>query len=234
VFRLPINLPALPEFTLIGLGSTVNPAEQLPIGLSINSTFPLAVTGQLVLTFSPDSGSGDSTIQFSSGGRTVDFGIAAESTSISLPDVALQTGTVAGTIRISVRLQTGGADITPNPAPVFTARVDRVAPRIRTARMSRSGSTLTVEITGFSTPREVTQATFRFRASAGNSLRASEITVPVEDLFSRYFQDSASAQFGSQFVFTQPFTVDGDVNAVIAESVTLTNRVGSATLDVAQ
>jgi hypothetical protein len=195
----------------------------------------VALTGQLILTFSPDSGLGDSTIQFSSGGRTVDFEIPAGSTDISLPNVELQTGTAAGTIRISVRLLSNGVvDITPTPAPNFTARIERAAPQIRTARMTRNGSTLTVEISGFSTAREITQAVFRFRAAPGNSLRASEVTVAVEDLFSRYFQDSASARFGSQFIFRQPFTIEGDANAVTAESVTLTNRVGSTTFNVAQ
>jgi hypothetical protein len=210
----------------------VNPAEQLPLRLSMNSPIPVPVTGQLVLTFLPDTGLGDSTVQFSTGGRTVDFQIPADSTTIALPDVALQTGTVAGTIRISLRLQSGNTDITPTPAPAFTARVERAAPHIRTASMARSGSTVTIEIRGFSTPREVTQAVFRFRANAANSLRANEITVSVEDLFNSYFQNVASAQFGSQFVFTQPFTVDGNPAAVVAESVTLTNRSGSTTFNV--
>jgi hypothetical protein len=232
LFRLPIHLPALPEFTLTGLSGTVNPAEQLPLRLSMNSPIPVPVTGQLVLTFLPDTGLGDSTVQFSTGGRTVDFQIPADSTTIALADIALQTGTVAGTIRVSLRLQSGSTDITPTPAPAFAARVERAAPLIRTASMARSGSTVTIEIRGFSTPREVTQAVFRFRANAGNSLRANEITVSVEDLFNSYFQNAASAQFGSQFVFTQPFTVDGDPAAVVAESVTLTNRSGSTTFNV--
>jgi hypothetical protein len=232
LFRITINLPALPELTLTGLPSTVNPAEQLPISLSIGSGFPVALTGQLVLSFAPDSGGGDATIQFSNGLRALDFNIPVNSTQISLPDAALQTGTVAGTIRITVRLLSSGADVTPNPPPTFTARIERSAPQIRSAKFVRSGSTVSIEIIGFSTPREITQALFRFRAGPGATLRTTEVTIPVEELFGRYFQDAASTRFGSQFIFRQPFNVEGDANAVIPDSVTLTNRVGSTTASV--
>jgi hypothetical protein len=124
--------------------------------------------------------------------------------------------------------------MTPNPAPNFATRIERAAPEIRSARIVRGASSISVQVTGFSTSREVTQAVFRFKASTGNELRTSEFTVAVEDLFSRHFQDASSAQYGSQFVFTQPFTVQGDVNGVVPDSVTLTNRTGSTTATVTQ
>jgi hypothetical protein len=234
LFRLNINLPVLPEIMVTGLPATANAADQLPLRVSIRSAFPVALTGQLILTFSPDSGPGDSTIQFSSGGRIVDFQVPAGSSDVSMPAVALQTGTAAGAIRVSVRVLASGIDITPNPSPIFITRIERTAPQIRTARSSRSGTSITIEIAGFSTAREVTQAVFRFRAGPGNSIRTSEITVSVEEIFNSYFQNQASASFGSQFFFRQPFTVDGDVNAVTPESVTLINRVGSTTFNVTQ
>jgi len=39
----------------------------------------------------------------------------------------------------------------------------------------------------------------------------------------------ASARFGSQFTLTQAFSIQGDANAVLLQSVTLTNRVGNTT-----
>jgi hypothetical protein len=74
----------------------------------------------------------------------------------------------------------------------------------------------------------VTQAVFAFSAASGQTLQstASSITVDVTSLFSGFFGSSSQ---GSQFVFTQPFTVQGDPTAVIPVSVTLSNRVGTTT-----
>ena len=56
----------------------------------------------------------------------------------------------------------------------------------------------------------------------------------MTSLFGTWFQSSNSSQFGSQFVFTEPFNIAGDPNAVIAGTVTLTNRLGSAVFTVNQ
>jgi hypothetical protein len=80
----------------------------------------------------------------------------------------------------------------------------------------------------------VTQAVFRFSAANGSTLRTSEVAVPVEDLFARWFGDTGAVEFGSQFTFTQTFTVDRDATAVTPMSVTLTNRVGSTTAQIVQ
>ena len=88
---------------------------------------------------------------------------------------------------------------------------------------------MTVEVIGFSTAREVTEAVFRFTAAAGNTLQNNEVRLPVESMFNTWFQDPSSSRFGSQFSFTQQFTVQGDPNAINLESVTLTNRLGSTT-----
>jgi hypothetical protein len=90
-----------------------------------------------------------------------------------------------------------------------------------------------VVVTGYSTAREVTQAVFTFSAATGQTLQtsASSITVDVSTLFGTWFVDPANSQFGSQFVFTQPFTIQGDPTQVIPVSVTLTNRTGSVTMN---
>ena len=74
-------------------------------------------------------------------------------------------------------------------------------------------------------------AVFTFGAATGQTLAtgASSITVQLSSLFSTYFQNSQYAAFGSQFVFSQPFTIQGDINSVTPQNVTLTNRVGSTT-----
>jgi Putative Ig domain len=234
-FTLNVILPATPSFTLSGLPRTVPPARQFALDLTVATPYPAPITGQAILTFSPDSGTTDRTVVFASGGTTVNFSVAAGSTTV-LPDapLAIQTGTVSGTIAISLRLQTGGVDITPNPAPAITAQLNRAAPVIGSVQFTRSSGAINVAITGYATSREVTQATFTFAAASGQTLQAtaSSITVDVGTLFNTWYQSSNNSQYGSQFVLTQPFTIQGDANAVTPTTVTLANREGSVTFNI--
>jgi hypothetical protein len=236
LFRMSISLPAVPAVTMGGLPDVVGPAKQPRIYLYLDAPFPVAISGQLILTFAPDSGAADASVQFSTGGRTANFSIPAGQTDAVFSDenIAIQTGTVAGQIVVSARLQSAGVDLTQSPAPVRTAQVERAAPEIASARLVRKASGLEVEITGFCTARELTQATFRFSVAGGSTLQSGEITIPVEDLFSKWFQGTAASGFGSQFTYTQPFTVKGDVSAIRPGTVTLTNRVGSTTVQITE
>jgi hypothetical protein len=233
-FTINVHLPSAPPVTISGLPGTVNPAAQFPLQIALGSVYPAPISGQAILSFSPDSGPGDKTILFANGSTTANFTVPAGST-IAVSDVplALQTGTVSGIISISLRLSAGNLDITPSPAPTITAQVLRAAPVITDIQISRSSNGISLVITGYSTAREVTQATFAFNAAAGQTLQpaAASITVDVSGLFGGWF---ASSVQGSQFIFTQPFTVQGDPNAVIPVSVTLTNRVGPTTKNLAQ
>jgi hypothetical protein len=90
-----------------------------------------------------------------------------------------------------------------------------------------------IQITGFATAREVNQATFTFSAAAGQTLQSTStsFTVDVSNLFKAWF---ASSTIGSQFIFNQPFTVQGSAASVIPLAVTLTNRVGTTTSNISQ
>ena len=232
-FTLNVTLPAAPPVTVSTLPNTLDPAQQYSVQVSIGSAYAAPIVGQATLSFAPDVGPTDRTIQFASGGTTATFNIPVGATTADVP-LAFQTGTVSGTITITVRLLAGGIDITPTPSPAVSAQIVRAAPVIRDVQVNRSGSTLNVVVTGYSTAREVTQAVFAFTAASGQTLQtsASSITVDVSNLFGNWFVDPANSQFGSVFVFTQPFTIQGDVNAVIPTSVTLTNRTGSTTFTI--
>jgi hypothetical protein len=234
-FTINVNLPAPPGATISGLTDTIAPAQQYPLQITLGGAFAAPVTGQAILTFAPDSGPADRTVQFATGGTTASFTIPTGSTTPDSP-IAIQTGTVAGTITISLRLQAGGIDITPSPAPTITAQLVRAAPVIRGVTINRSGNTINIVVTGYSTAREVTQAAFAFNAASGQTLQtsASSITIDVNTLFGNWFQDSNNSQFGSVFTLSQPFTINGDVNAVIPTKVTLTNRTGSTSFDIPQ
>ena len=231
-FTLNVVLPPAPSVTLSGLPPVVEPAKQYSLDLSIGSPFPAVITGQALLTFSPDSGPSDRTVVFAGGGNTVNFSVPAGSTTVQFDSpLAIQTGTVAGTLSVSLRILGGGIDITPSPAPALTSQLNRAAPVIRDVQFTRASSGISFAITGYSTSREITQATFAFSAASGQTLQtsASSITVDTGTLFNNWFQSASNSQYGSQFVLTLPFTVTGDVNSVIPVSVTLVNRDGSVT-----
>jgi hypothetical protein len=232
-FTLNVDFPAAPNVTLSGPPNPAAPAQQYPIGVTLANPYPVDISGQLLLTFSPDTGPTDQTIQFASGGNTASFTVPAGTTAaIGGSPLALQTGTVSGTLTISVRLQAGGVDITPSPAPSVSTQIAAAAPVIANLQFTVTGSsTLNIVVTGYATSREVTQAVFTFSAVAGQTLQtaATSITVDVSSLFDGWFQNTASAQFGTQFIFTQPFTIQGSASAVIPVSVTLVNRIGQTT-----
>ena len=183
----------------------------------------------LTLTFAPDSGPDDPTIQFSSGGRTARITVPAGATT-GATDVGVQTGSVAGLIAITAQMQAGGQDVTPSPAPRSTIRIAAAAPVIVPGTLTavRNSTGFTVTLTGYVTDRELTQAVFQFTAAAGGNLQTATVTVPIDALFAAYFSGSSAAPFGSQFTYTQPFTVTGSTQAVASVTVTLANKIGQS------
>ena len=232
-YRINVALPRVPAVTVSGLPASSGPAQQLSVNVAVASAFPTDITGQAILSFTPEVGTGDGTIQFSTGGTTASFTIPAGSTSATSA-LAIQTGTVAGQITISLRLQAGGVDITPTPAPSVSTHIDQAAPVIQSAKLTRSSNGFSIQISGYATSREVTQAVFNFTAASGQTLQTSQITLAVDTLFSTWYSDPANNAYGSQFVFTQPFTIQGDATAVIPGSVSLVNRKGTVTANVTQ
>jgi Putative Ig domain len=234
LFQIQVNPAPLPPITVTGLPDTATPLQQYPISVTLGDPYPNGdISGTVILTSMPaDSGPSDNSIQFSSGGRSANFDIPAGSTSAPLQ---IQVGTVAGTIAVTVtQVLAGGLDVTPSPAPVASTQVRTSAPVITAATASSNGNTLTIQIVGYATSREVTQAVFSFSAAAGQSLANSQFSIPMDSTFATYYQNSANAAFGSQFILTQPFSIQGNASGVIPQSVTLTNRVGTTTASVTQ
>jgi hypothetical protein len=232
-FRININLPSVPSVNISGLPAVVDPMQQYSLQIGLSAPFPVPLSGQAILNFSPDVGGGDGTIQFATGGTTANFSILPGTTTATAP-LAFQSGTVAGTINISLRLQAGGLDVTPPSAPAVTAHLEQAAPVIQNATVSKTSNSITIQIAGYSTAREVTQAVVTFSAASGQTLQVSQITLPVDSLFGAWYQNTANNAYGSQFILTQPFSIQGDAGAVLPQSVSLTNRKGTATFKLAQ
>jgi hypothetical protein len=82
--------------------------------------------------------------------------------------------------------------------------------------------------------REVTSATFHFTAASGNSLTASDFTLPVSPQFTTWFQDPNSAGDGGTFAYSQKFSVTGDSAKIVSVTVTLSNSAGRSNALTAQ
>ncbi len=225
-FSFTAALPAAPTLTLTGLPATSTPTSQPRLTVGIGGAFPAPVTVDLTLTFTADTGPDDPTVQFAGGGRTARVTIPAGSTA-ALNDVGVQIGTVAGTATITARFSASGQDLTPSPAPTRTIRINAGPPVITAVTATRSGSTFTVNITGYAVTRSVTTANFTFTAATGTTLQTTQLSVPVDAIFAPYFQSAAGAALGSQFTFSQPFTLNG-TGQVASVSVTLVNAAGTS------
>jgi hypothetical protein len=227
-FTVIVALPPVSGVT-IDLPANLQPQQQPPVTVNIGQPFPSKITGTLTLTFTPNAANNadDPYIEFLTGGRSVSFTIPAGETQaqFDVPQMAVQTGTTAGTITLTTALQTDTGPVNCNCELNRTIVIPRTAPVITSVRLQRSGNGFTVTITGFSTSREVTQGTFRF---GGTNLQGNEATVPLTASFNAWFQGTASQQFGGQFTLSFPFTIQGDPNNVTSVTVTLTNSAGTS------
>jgi hypothetical protein len=222
-----VALPVAPAVNVTGLPATANPGLQQSLQVALGAPYPVDVNVTATLTFAADSGPDDPAIQFAAGGRMMQVTIPSGSTAPST-NIALQTGTVAGTITITFRLAAASSDITPTPVPVRTVRINAAAPVLSTVTAVRNATGFTVAITGFSSSRDMTQGLFQFNPTAGSNLQTTQLTVSVDAVFSQYYGSSAAAPFGSQFTLTQPFTVQGSTQSIQSVTVTLVNRVGNS------
>ena len=135
-FTITVGVPSAPSYTVTPTTATASPATQPALGIGIPNAYPLDITGQVTLTFAPDSPSPDDpNVQFTTGGRTVSFQVAANTTQVVFSGTApgVQTGTVSGTITLTLKLTAAGIDITPSPAPSSTLRIAKSAPVIVSA-----------------------------------------------------------------------------------------------------
>ena len=228
-YQLTVAPPKLPAPTVTGISDTEPPAQQPTASVQLAAAYPLDLTATFTLTFaSAVGGVDDPAIQFSNGKRTVQIAIPA-GTTVS-PNVTFSTGTVAGTITLTLSFQTtaGGQDVTPTPAPTRVIQIPAAAPVITAVTAHSNSSGLEVDVTGFSNTREMVSAAFQFQAAAGTNLQSSQVTIPADQLFASWFNAAGSQQYGSRFTLAQQFTISGNLSGISGVTVTLTNKQGTS------
>ncbi len=224
---LTVGLPTGPPVTFGGIGSTAAPASQPSLTVALGTAYPANITVNLTMAVVTDSGLTDPAFQFATGGLTAQTVVPAGATG-ALTAVPIQLGTDAATITITAQLLVVSQDVTPIPAPKLTFRLNAAAPVITSMTATRSSTGFTVTIVGYATSRDVTTANFQFSATSGSNLGTTQLAAPVSSIFAPWYSSAASAPYGSQFTFTQPFTVTGNNSAILSVSATLTNSVGTS------
>jgi hypothetical protein len=171
-------------------------------------------------------------------GRSIDFEVPAggELAQFLLPAasgrpamrqefIELQTGSVAGDIRLAVsRLAVAGIDITPKAAPAARLSVPALPPQIARVCLAQQSSTaLAIRVTGYSTARDPLEAEL---AIAAGGLEAAALTVPpnLDSRLLAWFENPASTDFGGAFTFQQALAVNGALTGVPSLSVTLRQK----------
>jgi hypothetical protein len=234
-----VNLAQAPTITLTGLTPTPFPTQPATIGVSLSSAASSVLVGTLTLRFQANAnavppGYTDPAVQFASGGNSVNFTVPAGVTTVTLPQGGLiQQGTVAGTITVSLTaLSLGGTNVLPVDPPARALTVPRLAPVVYSTTLqitNKSSTGFNVEFNAYATSRDLTSVTFAFSPASGATLNGTtSFTVPLDSLGPQWFSSSAGLSSGSAFHMATPFTVTGDLSAIGAVSVTLTNSVGSS------
>lgn len=216
------NAPPVPTLAFTGVPSTAASGQQTSFGLVLSSPAGQAVSGQVTLSFKPDAtvATDDPAIQFANGGRTAQFNIAAGATKATFPvtSMAFQTGTVAGTITLTVTSNASNGSL--SQAVV----VGRAAPVIQSATIVPNSSGFQVQISGFSNTRDLAGASFHFTAVSGQALQTSDLSVNLSSPASQWYGGGSSTQFGGQFLLLVPFTVQqGAESGLSTVSVQLQN-----------
>jgi hypothetical protein len=235
--------PALPSYTITGPSGNVSPASQENVSLTLASPYPVDVDGVLTLTTSGNYGS-DPAVQFSTGSsagnRTVDFTIAANSTSADFvgqgSQILLQTGTVAETVTLAPTFETtDGVPLTPASATLqFT--IPSLAPAIETVQVTNESATsFTLLVNGYTTLRSLGTLTVTLNAASGYSLASTQFPLDVSHAGALWFQSASSQSYGGLFQISIPFNLTGPVTAttspiqaIASVAVTLSNSIGTS------
>lgn len=229
-FTIVITSPVAAKYS--GIPVTAASDQPFSATLVLGAPYPLEITGQIKLTFQPDASlsapTDDPAIMFSDDGRTLDFTIPANSTA-PVP-FAVQTGSVAGTITLTVSWQAGGASLAVPATLTQSIQIAPAIPAITEVTATITSSGFQVQITGYSNTRELSQAQLQFTAASGQTLQTTSLTVQLTSAATAWFQSSTSDQSGSTFVLTLPFTVsNGTASAIASVSVELVNSQGAST-----
>jgi hypothetical protein len=221
----------------VSISGSQTAGQQPTVTVALAGAYTRDITGTLTLTFASAVAAvaDDSTIQFlqansPTGSRAVTFTIPAGSTQATFTSGAthVATGTLAGTITLTTTSFTdsSGAVLT-LPTPV-TIPIGVSPPVVTKVAITSGTGTFTVNVTGFSPPRDMKSMTFHFVPTTGTTLAQSDVAVDISSQFTAYYNGTTSKSFGSQFTVSVPFNFGGSGFPVAALTVDMTNSQGTS------
>jgi len=243
-------LQAVPQGLTVGTNTVGVSANNANVVLTLGAPAANALTGTVVLSFTPDSsvtnvpanydgtsgtceaGSGFPAGALVSGpcNNTSTVNFAAGATTVS---VQFGVGTVAGTWHATLTsLLSGGVSVLPSPAPTpGTFPVSPTAPlMIQTVKILNANNTgFDVKVTGIASHRTVASGSFTF---TGTGLTGTTFTVPFGGADQAYFTSASGLSAGGTFMFILHFPYSGDPTAIMSVSVTLTDGTGATSAAV--
>ena len=237
-FTLSIKLrPIVPAIT--GVSSSVSPAAQPQMKVSIPNAYAVNIAGTLTMTFqaTTQTATDDPSTQFATGARTANFTIPAGQTDALFGNnafIVLQTGTMAANLTFTATFTAAGAPLIPNASITVNSAIPAQSPVVSsppTINMNPTtpGADFEVTVTGYSTTREMTDAAFAFTPKSNFNLSGSTVTIAnFGAAATSFWASSASANFGGTFTFIQPFKVTGDKTGIGTVTVTLKNTAGTS------
>jgi hypothetical protein len=240
-----ISAPAVPAGLALAIPTPgVVPTDQPSITVTLNSPALANYTGTIQLSFTPASGvSGwpvnqvNSQVVFAGGTNTATFTIAQGATTGAVANNGVfQQGTVAGTITASVTA-VNGTPLAEGSQPSVTQTVKALPPAITSNSVQITNVTstgFTVELTAYSTTRDLTSAMFTFQAATGDTLNGTTQTVSLSSAATPWFSSSAGLQAGGSFSLSVPFSYSGNPSALGSVSVTLSNSAGTSSAQSGQ
>jgi hypothetical protein len=232
--------PPLPSYRFDGATSPVEPLQQVAVGLSLASGYPIPISGTLNLGFSSDSFSVDPALQFITGGRTINFVIPANATQAifanNTTQIRLQTGTVAGTIVLTpVFTTSGGYSLTPTVVTSQNLAVPARAPGVLALDWGQPTATsINLLVTGYASSRTLTRMNITFGLQSGAQVQTTQFALDIGTAATLWYRNTTSQNFGSLFTATVPFDIRQlQVGQTIRDflssfSVTLTNELGTS------
>lgn len=214
LFGSAAALPDLPPYQFEGPSGIVAPMTQPSVGLRLQTAYPVTLRGTLTMTVDSNSFGADPAVQFSTGGRVVNFTIPAGQTQAIFANgstrIRLQTGTAAGRILLTPSFLTeSGIDRTPPSAMPLELTVPEQVPVVLAARMEASLTSLNVVVTGYTTTRSLAEMEVTIKRKNG---RADTFRFDISRAASLWFGSSGSFSYGGLFTATAPFLITGSAD----------------------
>jgi len=230
----------LPSYTISGPSGNVQPDTQSNVSLTLSKAYPIDLTGTLTITTQGTLGT-DPTVQFQTGGRTVDFTIPAGSTSADFAGqgttVGVQTGTVAETVTLAPTFTTsGGTVVTPASPDTLQFTIPSEAPVLLDAVVTGvSDNSFTLVLTGYSTTRSLASLNVTLTAAAGYNIQTSVPAINISGVAGAWFGLAASEAIGGLFQITESFVLQGTVKtgqtliqSIAGVTATVSNGIGTS------